>query len=53
MKSSDERFTEDAKTLFDESVERLDAATLSTLNRNRHEALERARGAKRRWRRFP
>ena len=52
MKSSDERFTEDAKTLFDESVERLDAATLSTLNRNRHEALERARGAKRRWLRW-
>ena len=52
MKSSDERFTEDAKALFDESVERLDAATLSTLNRNRHEALERARGAKRRWLRW-
>ena len=52
MKSSDERFTEDAKALFDESVERLDAATLSTLNRNRHEAVERARYAKRRWLRW-
>ena len=28
-----------AKRLFDESVDRLDAATLSRLNRSRHEAL--------------
>ena len=28
-----------AKELFDDSVERLDAATLSRLNRSRHEAL--------------
>ena len=28
-----------AKQLFDESVDRLDAATLSRLNRSRHEAL--------------
>ena len=31
-----------AKTLFDESVDDIDAATLSRLNRNRHEALERS-----------
>jgi hypothetical protein len=49
MKRTDEKFAEEAKALFDDSVERLDAATLSTLNRNRHAALERARGAKARW----
>ena len=52
MKKSDEKFVDEAKGLFDDSVERLDAATLSTLNRNRHAALERAHGAKlwrRRW----
>ena len=52
MKSSDQKFTDEAKALFDESVEGLDAATLSTLNRNRHAALERARGTKLRWMRW-
>ena len=52
MKSSDEKFVDEAKALFDESVERLDAATLSTLNRNRHAALERARGARVQWLRW-
>ncbi len=52
MNSSDEKFAGEAKALFDESVERLDAATLSRLNRNRHAALEQARGAKTRWRRW-
>lgn len=33
-----------ARELFDQSVEELDAATLSRLNRSRHEALERASG---------
>ena len=45
MKESDDTFANDAKALFDESVDRLDAATLSTLNRSRHRALE-ARSAR-------
>jgi len=35
----DEELTRQAKELFDDSVERLDAATLSRLSRSRHEAL--------------
>lgn len=35
----DEDLVRQAKELFDDSVERLDAATLSRLNRSRHEAL--------------
>lgn len=34
------QFAEQAKTLFDSSVDRLDAATLSRLNQGRHAALE-------------
>lgn len=36
--------TAKAKALFDQSVEELDAATLSRLNRGRHEALEQLGG---------
>jgi len=39
MKKSDEEFAREAKTQFDESVDKLDAATLSTLNQSRHRAL--------------
>ena len=35
----DDRFAEQAKELFDDSVERLDAATLSQLNQRRQAAL--------------
>ena len=35
----DEAFGKQAKDLFDESVDRLDAATLSRLNQGRHRAL--------------
>ncbi|MDX1508566.1 MAG: hypothetical protein R3358_09825 [Woeseiaceae bacterium] len=35
-----EQFAEQAKALFDDSVERLDAATLSKLNRGRQAALD-------------
>lgn len=52
MRKSDERFANEAKALFDDSVERLDATTLSTLNSNRHAALERARGARVQWLRW-
>lgn len=34
-----EQFADRAKELFDDSVERLDAATLSRLNKGRHDAL--------------
>ncbi len=37
--SDDKQFADKAKRLFDESVEELDAATLSRLNRGRHDAL--------------
>lgn len=37
---NDERLQQQAKTLFDNSVEELDAATLSRLNQGRHKALE-------------
>lgn len=39
MKESDDKFVKEAKAVFDESVDRLDAATLSALNRSRHRAL--------------
>lgn len=40
--SDDERFAKQAKSLFDSSVERLDAAALSRLNQARNKALESA-----------
>lgn len=40
-----EQIEDRAKTLFDESVERLDAATLSRLNQGRHKALDELRRA--------
>ena len=52
MSRSDEKFVQDAKALFDESVDKLDAATLSKLNQGRHRALDElqsARGAWLRW----
>lgn len=52
MKKSDEQFTREAKALFDESVDKLDAATLSNLNQGRHRALQAAqspRGELLRW----
>jgi hypothetical protein len=42
MDRSDDKFVKEAKALFDDSVDGLDAATLSTLNRSRHRALEAA-----------
>jgi len=43
-----------ARELFDESVSRLDAATLSRLNKGRHDALERLQHARlaQQWRRW-
>ena len=42
MDKSDDKFVREAKARFDDSVDGLDAATLSTLNRSRHRALEAA-----------
>lgn len=39
MKKSDEKFAREAKALFDESVDGLDGASLSTLNQGRQRAL--------------
>ena len=52
MNESDDKLAKEAKALFDESVDKLDAATLSTLNRGRHAALEasgKGRGVWLRW----
>ena len=40
---NDEQLQEQARTLFDDSVDKLDAATLSRLNQGRHRALEELR----------
>lgn len=43
-KADDEAFAERCRELFNESVEELDAATLSRLNRSRNAAVDSARG---------
>ena len=52
MKNSDEAFNKQAKAGFDESVEQLDAATLSRLNRARHAALAEIQQPTRQWSRW-
>lgn len=52
MNESNDKFAKQAKALFDESVERLDGATLSALNRRRQAALEAAREERREWLRW-
>ena len=52
MKQTDEDFSRKAKEAFDSSVEQLDAATLSRLNRGRHEALAELRQPARQWSRW-
>lgn len=52
MKKSDEQFAQEAKALFDDSVDKLDAATLSTLNQGRHRALEEGRSPRAEWMRW-
>lgn len=47
-RSGDERVVQRAKALFDESVQALDAGTLSKLHRARERALARARGGEKR-----
>ena len=52
MNESNDKFAKEAKALFDESVDQLDAETLSALNRRRHAALEAARGRHAEWLRW-
>ncbi len=53
MKYTDEQLSTRAKEAFDESVEKLDASTLSKLNRSRHKALaELAHPARHQWLRW-
>lgn len=52
MKKSDKNTKEQAKALFDASVDRLDAATLSQLNRGRHRALAELRTTSGGWLRW-
>ena len=52
MKKSDEHLAQEAKALFDASVDELDGATLSTLNQGRHRALEEAHSPRGEWLRW-
>jgi len=52
MNESNDKFANEARALFDESVDQLDAATLSALNRGRHAALAAARGRRAQWLRW-
>ncbi len=52
MSKSDDKFAQEAKGLFDESVDKLDAATLSTLNQGRHRALDELRSPRAQWMRW-
>lgn len=52
MSESQKSFEKRAKALFDESVDQLDAATLSQLNRRRHAALAELHGHRLRWARW-
>lgn len=52
MNKQDDRFEKRLKAKFDESVEALDAATLSKLNRSRHAALAQLQRPGHRWSRW-
>ncbi len=52
MNKTEEQLTRQAKEAFDRSVDGLDAATLSRLNRGRQAALAAARGPGREWLRW-
>ncbi len=49
MKESDEKLAQRAKKLFDQTVDGLDASTLSRLNRSRQVALAESRQGHRLW----
>ena len=50
--NDEKRLEQSAKALFDDSVEQLDAATLSKLNQGRQAALAAASGTSRQWLRW-
>ena len=50
--NDEKRLEQSAKALFDDSVEQLDAATLSKLNQGRQAALAEAAGTSREWLRW-
>ena len=52
MNDQDSAFEKQVKATFDESVDALDAATLSKLNRSRHEALAELRRPQHHWKRW-
>jgi len=52
MNETDDKLAAGAKRTFDDSVDRLDAATLSRLNRGRQAALAAARQTERHWLRW-
>lgn len=52
MNEQDDAFEKTAKAAFDSSVDKLDAATLSRLNRSRHEALQELERPRHRWSRW-
>ena len=52
MNKTDEQLAREAKQAFDQSVDGLDAATLSRLNRGRQAALAEARQPARQWLRW-
>lgn len=52
MNEADDNFGKKLKTAFDDSVDSLDATTLSKLNRSRHAALARLDGPNYRWSRW-
>ncbi len=49
MKKTEDKFSADARATFDASVDELDAATLSRLNRGRQRALEELGRPRRSW----
>ena len=51
-KEQRDKFEEDLKETFDESVDALDAATLSRLNRSRHAALAELQKPRHQWSRW-
>ena len=52
MNESNEKFAQDARALFDASVDELDGATLSRLNQGRNRALDELRAPRTRWMRW-
>jgi hypothetical protein len=52
MKKSDEKIAQETKALFDESVDQLDGATLSTLNQSRQRALAEVHARPSQWLRW-